>query len=115
MAIANLYNVPTTQEQLSNWAFAHMANHRDIIRIIYERISLALPEYALDPVVPNSVGEESDWERLHQTMHTQMDVILGIAPYNLLGLDWKDENKLSAWIQLNADEHRQASDILRLG
>lgn len=115
MALANLYNVPTTKEQLDNWSFAHMAHHRDIVRVIYQVIALALPEYALDPVVPNEAGTESDWERLHQTMHTQMDVVLGIAPYNLLGLDWNDENKLSAWIQLNADEHRQAAQILGLG
>lgn len=115
MAIANLFNVPTTPDQLSNWAFAHMSHHRDIIRVIYQAIGLALPEYALDPVVPDEAGEESNWERLHQTMHTQMDVVLGIAPYNLLGLDWHDENKLSAWIALNADEHRQAANILGLG
>lgn len=115
MSVAALYNVPISREQLDAWGFAHMAHHRDIIRVIYERIAFALPEYALDPIYPDVVGEESDWERLHQTMHTQMDTILGIEPYNLLGLDWKDENKLSAWVQLNADEHYQASNILGLG
>ena len=93
MALANLYNVPTTPEQLNNWAFAHMSHHRDIIRVVYQVLALALPEYALDPVVPSSGG----------------------APYNLLGLDWNNENKLSAWIQLNADEHRRAGNILGLG
>lgn len=115
MSVAALFNVPTTDEQIQQWAFAHMAHHRDIIRVIYQDFSIALPEYALDPITPNQAGEEYNWERLHQTMHSQMDAILGIAPYNLLGLDWSNENKLAAWIQLNASEHRQAGDILGLG
>ena len=115
MALAALFNVPSTRTELDEWAFAHMAHHRDIVRVIYERVGLALPEYALDPLNPNEAGEDSNWERLHQVMHTQMDTILGIAPFNLLGVNWLDENQLSAWIQLNANEHRQAGDILGLG
>lgn len=115
MPVAAIFNVPKTEAEVNDWAFAHMAHHRDIIRVIYERVGIALPEYALDPIAPNSGGDSFDWERLHQTMHTQMDALLGIAPLNLLGLDWRNENRLSAWIQLNAQEHRQAGDILRLG
>ena len=115
MAVAALYNVPTTPEQLENWSFAHMAHHRDIIRVIYERTGVALPEYALDPIGVNVGGSAFNWERLHQEMHAQMDLILDIAPYNLLGVDWRNENRLAAWILLNASEHRQAGDILGLG
>jgi hypothetical protein len=115
MAVAALFNVPTTQDQIDNWAFAHMSHHRDIIRVIYERTGVALPEYALDPIIPNKGGATFDWERLHQTMHAQMDAILGIAPFNLLGVDWANENRLAAWVLLNASEHRQAGDILGLG
>lgn len=115
MTVAALFNVPTTPDQLANWAFAHMSHHRDIIRVIYERTGVALPEYALDPVSPAVGGASFDWERLHQSMHAQMDTLLGIAGYNLLGVDWKNENRLAAWIQLNASEHRQAGDLLGLG
>lgn len=97
---------------MDEWSFAHMAHHRDIIRTIYELGSIALPEYALDPINISDVG---NWERLHQTMHEQMDSLLGIAGYNLLGLNWQDENNLAAWITLNAVEHRTAGDILGLG
>lgn len=113
MALATLYNVPASQPELDEWAFAHMAHHRDIIRLIYELGAIALPEYALDPVQTDTTS--TDWERLHQTMHTQMDILLGIAGYNLLGVNWQDENRLSAWIVLNADEHFQAGNILGLG
>lgn len=112
MSIAALFNVPRTDTELQQWAFAHMANHRDIIRVLYQVLGVALPEYALDPVDPFNTG---DWERLHQTMHQQMNFLLDTQGFDLLGVDWKDENKLSAWIALNAVEHRTASDILRLG
>lgn len=115
MAVAALFNVPTSQDQLDNWAFAHMSHHRDIIRVIYERTGVALPEFALDPIAPGGGGTSFDWERLHQTMHAQMDTVLGIAPFNLLGVNWQDENKLAGWIQLNGSEHRQAGDLLGLG
>ena len=115
MAVAAIFNVPTQEDALNEWAFAHMSHHRDIIRVIYQTLALALPEYALDPVTPNEQGFDLNWERLHQTMHTQMDTILGIAPFNLLGVNWRNENQLAAWVQLNAQEHRQAGNILGLG
>jgi len=112
MSIAALFNVPRSETELSQWAFSHMANHRDIIRVVYELVAVALPEYLLDPINMNDVGT---WERQHQTMHQQMNTLLGLEGFDLLGIDWNDQNKLAAWIQLNAVEHRQASDLLRLG
>jgi hypothetical protein len=112
MSVAGIFNVPRTPEELNEWSFAHLANHLDIIRVLYQIFNVALPEYALDPVNPNDSGT---WDRQHQQMHNDMNSLLGIAGFNLLGVEWNDENKLSAWIQLNAVEHRTASDILRLG
>lgn len=112
MSVAAIFNVPTDENSLNEWAFSHMANHRDIIRVIYQVLQIALPEYSLDPIDPNDTGV---WERQHQEMHSEMNLLLGTSGFDLLGLDWKDQNKLSAWIQLNAVEHRTASDILRLG
>lgn len=115
MSLAALFNVPGTPDQLDAWAFAHMAHHRDILRVIYEQTGVALPEYALDPIASATKPDASDWERLHQTMHAQMNTLLGIAGNNLLGVDWRNENRLAAWIQLNASEHRQAGNLLGLG
>lgn len=112
MSIAGLFNVPRTPEELNQWSFAHAANHRDIIRVIYELAAIALPEYLLDPLDPTNPGV---WERQHQTMHQEMNALLGLEGFDLLGIDWDDQNKLAAWIQLNAVEHRAASDFLRLG
>ncbi len=112
MSVAAIFNVPKDVTELNEWAFSHMANHRDIIRVIYNIFAVALPEYVLDPINPEDTGV---WQRQHQEMHRDMNSILGTSGFNLLGLDWHDENKLAAWVQLNAIEHRQASDPLRLG
>ncbi len=110
--LADLYNVPTTDEERAQWSFAHMTHHRDINRRIYELIKVALPEYILDPVNPDNSGE---WEYQHQLMHDDQNAILGIQGQDLTGMDWKDQRLLAAWIYLNVNEHVQASNILEIG
>jgi hypothetical protein len=112
MSVAGIFNVPKDNNDLNEWAFSHMANHRDCIRLVYIIFKIALPEYVLDPLDPDDTGI---WQRQHQQMHLDMNTVLGTSGFNLLGVDWHDENKLSAWIQLDAIEHRQWSDLLRLG
>lgn len=111
-AIAALFNVPNTQNDLSAWATAHMSHHRDIQRRIYELTSANLPEFVLDPIDPDDIHV---WEYQHQIMHQNMDAILGIDGYDLTGVDFKNSEALAAWIQLNASEHYQASNILEIG
>jgi len=110
--LADLYNVPTTNEERAQWSFAHMAHHRDINAKIYLLIKVALPEYVLDPVNPDNPGE---WEYQHQLMHDNQNSILGIQGQDLTGMDWKDQRLLAAWIWLNVNEHVQASNILEIG
>lgn len=107
--IASLYNVPSTDTERAQWAFAHMAHHRDISRKIYELIAVALPEFILDPVNPADLGS---WEYQHQQMHDNQNAVLGIAGFDLSELDWGKQNELAGWIYLNGIEHRQASNIL---
>lgn len=110
--LANLYNIPGTDEERSQWAFSHMAHHRDINAQIYNLLKLALPEYILDPVNPDDDGT---WEYQHQLMHDNQNQLLGIDGQDLTGLNWKDKNLLAGWILLNASEHYQASSILEIG
>lgn len=111
-AIANLYNVPSTDEERAQWAFSHMAHHRDINARIYLLTKIALPEYILDPVNPDDTG---DWETQHQIMHDNQNQLLGITGQDLTGIDWKDSRLLAGWVFLNASEHVQASNILEIG
>lgn len=110
--LADLANVPSTDEERAQWSFAHMAHHRDIAQRIYSLVKIALPEYILDPVDPNDVGQ---WEYQHQLMHDDQNELLGIAGQDLTGIDWKNSNELAAWVQLNFNEHYQASAILEVG
>ncbi len=110
--LADLYNVPTTDEERALWSFAHMVHHRDIIRRVYELVKVALPEYLLDPIDPNQPGQ---WEDQHQIMHDNQNQLLGIQGQDLSQVDWKDTRLLAGWIWLNAVEHYQAANILRIG
>lgn len=111
-AVAALYNVPSTPEELGTWAFAHAAHHRDIIRLIYERGQVKLVEYPLDPMPTDDLEA---WTYQHQQMHQDFDSLLGISGYDLTDVDWKDRNQVAAWIFLNASEHYQAANTLELG
>ena len=111
MALAQLTEVPQNADDLSHWSFAHMANHLDIIRRIQEVYQLTLNPWPLDPFDPENAG---DWMYQHQVMHAQMDLVLGIAGYDLLGVDWRDPAQLRQFIDFNADEHVQAGKILGL-
>lgn len=109
MGLADIANIPDTPQDLSTWAFAHMAHHRDINRVIYQQYREALPEYSLDPINPNDMGA---WIYQHQEMHNNQNAILSIAGNDLTDVDWKDKGELSAWIQLNFNEHYQANNKL---
>lgn len=111
MALASLYNVPSTDTERAQWAFAHMAHHRDINRRIYELIVVALPEFILDPI---NIADSGTWEYQHQQMHDNQNAVLSIAGFDLSELDWTKQNELAGWIFLNGNEHRQASAILEI-
>lgn len=110
--IADLYNVPGTDEERAQWAFAHMAHHRDINRVIYQLVKVSLPEYSLDPINVNDTGT---WEDQHQIMHANHNALLGIQGQDLTGVNWKDPELLEGWIFLNRNEHYQAAAILGIG
>lgn len=110
--IATLFNVPTTVEELGSWATAHMAHHRDINRGIYQLTGISFPEFILDPIDPRDTNV---WEDQHQLMHTNMDAVLGIGGFDLSNVDFTKPELLAGWIQLNANEHYQASNILQIG
>lgn len=111
-AIAALYNVPSNESEFNSWSFAHAAHHRDINRTIYLATGTLLQDYVLDPFNPQNIGV---WLYQHQLMHENQDAVLGISGYDLLDVDWKDQDQLAGWILLNATEHMQAANILRIG
>jgi hypothetical protein len=112
MAIAALWNVPTDPKELDDWTFIHMVHHRDVNDQIFREFGISIEEFALDPLDPHNPGQ---WEDQHQAMHQATNTVLGISGFDLTGIDWLNPTILSGWIQSNAVEHREWSDILGVG
>lgn len=109
MGLANLWNIPNTPESLAAWSFSHAAHHRNIIEAIYRQYSTAVAEYIIDPI---NLDDATGFFDNHQIMHNQMNEVLNLANYDLSQVDWQDSGELASWINLNAINHRQASDLL---
>ena len=110
--IAGLYNIASTPEELATWSFAHATHHVDINRIIFEQTGITLASYVLDPL---DLKNAETWLYQHQQMHQTQNAILGIDGFDLLDVDFKDKNEFAGWVFVNADEHKQAADILEIG
>src|SRR5271154_1409002 len=88
MGLADIANIPKTPESLATWAFAHMAHHRDINRVIYQQNRVALSEYPLDQINTQDMGV---WIYQHQEMHNNQNAVLGIGGNDLTDIDWNDQ------------------------
>lgn len=115
MALAALFNVPGTEEELLQWSFAHFAHHLDLVNSIYNLTKIPLPIFVLDPFSPKDPNSVEAWSYLHQIMHQNQNALLGINGFDLTSVDWQDQNQVAAWIQLNATEHVEAANILGVG
>lgn len=110
-----MYNIPGTPEEHAMWSFAHAAHHLDIINVIYVTRQIALSQFVLDPFNPEDESAMENWSYQHQTMHQEMDQVLGISGFDLTDINWQDKAQRAAWISLNAAEHLQASNLLEIG
>ena len=103
MAVANLYNIPTTPAEMAAWSFAHMTHHRDVIAYIQRTKGIKIPLFAIDPFL---IDNQNQVAYLHQIMHTEVAAVLNLsAGYDLLDVDWKDEEARANWIFENANTH----------
>lgn len=102
MAVANLANTPSNEAELATWSFSHMAHHRDLVEAVYRLTGVRVPLFALDPIDPSDPGS---WLDQHQTMHNDIDALLGTPGFDLLGVEWNDTGEREAWIRLNFQSH----------
>lgn len=112
MALAALYNVPGSNEELAQWSFAHAAHHHDLIQAVQQKFGLTSQEYVLDPVNPDDMGT---WIYNHQVAHWLLDQQIGGQGFDLTDVDWKDRGQLAGWIWLNAVSHYNYSLVLGVG
>jgi len=102
MAVASLFNVPGTDQEMAAWSFIHMAHHRELNEAILRLRNIALPEYILDPV---NLADPQAFLNQHQQMHNNTDAVLGVSGYDLTEVDWADAGQRAGWIYLNATLH----------
>lgn len=69
-----------------------------------------LTDYPIYPIDPNRI---SDFLNFNQSLHTDMNGILGLQSSDLQDVDFKSENKKTAWFYSHYLEHQSAE--LRLG
>jgi hypothetical protein len=72
----------------------------------------ALDQFQLSPIDPESMGM---WFYVHQTMHNQINAVLGTQGFNLLDYDWSDPDQFEEWLNQNAAEHQTICSALRIG
>lgn len=112
MGLPLLFAQPTDQDSWTSWAWNHAANHGDWNFAIQQQKSQNLPEYLLSPLDPNNLGM---WLYLHQSAHNAVNAALGTQGYDLLSLDWKDEDQFAEWLNQNGEEHQRISAALGVG
>jgi hypothetical protein len=109
MSVANIFNVPSTREEMAVWSTLHMIWHRSCLDRVRGALGLVLAEYVLDPAEFTS---KSTWLANHQSMHSQLDAVLGIPTYDLVDVDWEDDAQRAAWFSDHAELTRSESDAL---
>ena len=111
MSIADVWNIPGNPTELARWSTLHMILHRDQNRAALMLFNTILPEYILDPTDFTSNGT---WMQNHQTMHNNIDALTGVAQFDLLEVNWQDEDQRIGWIQGHAQLHQQESNALKV-
>lgn len=111
MALATLYNVPSSANELNVFSFSNQNEHVKIAAAFQLQVSVTTPQFVLDPIPLNDMGV---WLQQHQVLHNIMNGLLGTNSNDLTDVNFRDPSQLSEWIWLHAQEHYQAADILRL-
>jgi|SRR5579872_2493832 len=112
MAVANLFNIPNSKQDWNEYSFALQGTLRDINRRILETQNIALPEYILDPIDLNE-----PYVQLYNLQSWMNDInsVLGIAGFDYIDVDFRQQGNIASWTWLLATNIRQAAEPLRIG
>lgn len=111
MSVVNIWNIPSTAQELATWSTLHMILHRSENRAVFDKFRILLPEFALDPMDTTPYGS---WFQQHQTMHDNIDAVTGLAQFDLIDVDWSSAAQRAGWFQGHAQLHRQETDVLEV-
>jgi hypothetical protein len=109
VSVLNIFNIPGDDAELAGWSPLHMIWHRNMNRAAFQKFNILLPEYILDPA---DFSTRSEFLQAHQTMHNNLDALLGVSSYNLTDVDMEDENQRTGWFRAHAELTRQESNAM---
>src|SRR5262249_26973761 len=95
MSVADLLRTPRGRAEVADWTFNNAQDHALIVDAIRQQRGVSLRTYTLDPLDPDDLPR---WLYDHQTMHADMDAVLGIQSVDLSVLDPSKPLELTAWI-----------------
>jgi hypothetical protein len=104
MSIADIFNVPTTPEEMAKWSSLHSIQHRLTNAAVLASHGIALQEFILDPI---NLDDPVQFFLQHQQAHNAVDAIYGISGFDLEDVNWSDPGQRAGWIYLNATLHEQ--------
>ncbi len=106
---AFLSEAPDSPEKWNIWSEHHRISHNEIRQAIRAQKGLDLPDYPIDPIRQESIG---DFLQYNGQLHSDMDGALGLQGVDLLDVDFKDRAQRLSWIAAHWQEHRDAEDAL---
>jgi hypothetical protein len=109
MALATLYNIPSDDNEMNIFSFTNQDEHNKIAQAIYAKYSISVPFYVIDPMPLHDMGT---WLEQHQILHNYMNGVTNGNSNDLTSVDFTDEDQLTEWIWLHAQEHYFAAGVL---
>lgn len=112
MPLVDLLNVPKNDQDWEIFFFSHRDSHDKIRKAIQAQTSTSinLTDYVIYPVDQNHL---SDFLQDNQSLHSDMNGILGLQSSDLQDVDLQQENQKVAWFYSHYLEHQSAE--IKLG
>ena len=109
---ARLLDPPRDDLEWQRWGFDHQASH-DAIRAAIQAIGG--PALAPQVVYPIALGSMRVFLAANQTLHIQMNAVLGQQSSDLEDVDLRDDKQREAWVNVHYAEHFNAEQALGIG
>jgi hypothetical protein len=108
MPLADIENPPQNATDKHAFDFAHQDIHRRLIDYMQSLITgLTLDAFVLDPF--ETTDNTTVYQ--HQTMHNELDALLGTPNYDMTSLNWQDAGSRGNWVDNNYQSHLAYSQL----
>lgn len=108
MSLPQIEDVPQTPEDKAWFDFNHQDLHRRLIDYLQPISPDTLDAWVLDPFEVDQATAIYQ----HQTMHNELDSLLGTPNYDMTVLNWQDPDSRGNWVNNNYQSHLNYSQIV---